>query len=97
MSQHETVQRWVRRCTSLKPCVDTIDTHLRCISHARHRNYKTLMHRVTAIIAITEPQTGDGDKSARVTDPRVRDDSMRSVAANPITPKPQTPKPLTTE
>ena len=93
----------MRRCTVgaqvhfPKPCVDINDTHLRCISHARHRNCKTLMHRATAITTITEPQMGDGDKSARVTAPRVRDDGMRSVAANPITPKPQTPKPLTTE
>ena len=92
MSQHETVQRWVRRCTSLKPCVDSIDTHLRYISHARHRNCRTLMHRVTAFTAITELHTGDGDKSARVTAPQVRDDSVRGAAANPIT-----PKPLTTE
>ena len=91
------MHRFVRRCTSLKPCVDTVDMHLRCIRHARHRNCKTLMHRVTAINAITEPQTGDGDKGARVAAPRVRDDGVRVAAADPITPKPQTPKPLTTE
>ena len=69
MSQHETEQQLVRRCTFLKHCVETIDTHLRCISHARHRNFKTLMHKTTAITKITEPQTGDGDNRARVTAP----------------------------
>ena len=58
---------------------------------ARNRNCRTLMHRVTAI---TEFETGDGDKSARVTAPQREMTACELLLLTPSPQNPKTPNPL---